>query len=375
MEFVWLLIVLAAVIYAVDLLISRYALKNMTYMCWFERDAAFEGETVRFAERLVNDKLLPVLWLKVRVQMPLALRFQNTAFVNISDKQYYQRMFSMLGYQQVTCRYVLECQQRGYYTIDEVDMISGAILSGKRCYNRVLLNRSFAIYPRLINVDDVLIPARLINGDVMVKRWIVEDPFQVSGFRDYLPTDSLNRIHWLATARQQKLQVIKRDFTASSSLVIVLNVEYKSAWVKFNVLEQSVRLCASLAQRAIDNGMPVAMLSNGLLKGYEGAHHLETSLACSREHMIEILDGLARLTFDYEIGFAPFLAEAVEGLPYSADVLVITSYIDDDLAAVISDMDKSRISVSIGFMEDVDWQRYELNDVNVYTISEEGAIK
>lgn len=375
MEFVWLIIALAVVVYAGDRLFSYFALKRVAYMCRFEREAAFEGESVRLIEQLINDKPLPILWLKVRLQMPLALKFENTAFVDISDKQYYQRLFSLLGYQQVTCRHVLNCIKRGYYVIDDVDMISGDILSGRRCYERVPMNMHFLVYPRFIDVDDVLIPARLINGDMIVKRWIIEDPFQIAGFRDYMPTDSLNKINWLATARQQRLQVIKHDFTASSSMIIMLNVTYKSSWVNYNVLEQSIRLCASLAREAVDNGIPVAVISNGLLKGYDDAIHMETPLGCSNEHMTGILEDLARLTFEYEDDFSVFLNGEIEQIPYNADILILTSYIDDDLAAAIVDIDKSRISVRMGFMEDVDWERYELNDVDVYTITEEGAIK
>ncbi|WP_026485626.1 DUF58 domain-containing protein [Caldanaerobius polysaccharolyticus] len=374
MEFIWLIIAVLVIVYVQDFLFSRYALKNLTYDCWFEQDAAFEGESVRFIERFTNNKILPVLWLRIRIQMPVELKFYNSAFVTVSDKQYYQRIFSLWSYQQVVCRHLLSCAKRGYYTVDQVDLVTGDIFKGHRCYRTVSVDRHFAVYPRLIDIDQVLIPARLIQGDFVVKRWIVEDPFHVTGYRDYQPTDSLNKINWLATAKQQKLQVAKHDFTASSSLIIALNVEYRSAWVDYEVLELGVRLCASLSQKAMDNGIPVAVVSNGLQEGYDRAVHLETPLGCSREHMKGILEGLARLSFDYQVKFSPFLSDLVDSIPYNSDLMILTSYIDDDMASVIENIDKSRISVSIAAMDDEGWDRYPLKDVNFYVISKEGEL-
>jgi len=371
MEFIWLVIALVIVVFAGDRLFSHYALRRVSYVCKFDRDAAFEGENVRLIEQIVNAKPLPVLWLKIRLQLPLELKFRNTTFVDISDKQYYQRLFSLLPYQQVTCKYVIDCTKRGYYIIDNVDMISGDVLSGRRCYNSAPSNMSISVYPHFVEVDDVLIPARLANGEMIVKRWIVEDPFFIAGFRDYLPTDSLNKINWLATARHQKLQVVKHDFTASASLIIMLNVIYKSSWINYDILEQSIRLCASLARKAIDSGIPVSVMSNGILKGYN--EYMETPLACSNEHMTLILDNLARLTFEYTGEFDIFLAAQIDKIPYNADVLILTSYLDDDLAAAIEDIDKSRISVRLAMMEKIDWESYNINDVDVYIIAEEGA--
>ncbi|SHF86042.1 Uncharacterized conserved protein, DUF58 family, contains vWF domain [Caldanaerobius fijiensis DSM 17918] len=373
MEFIWLIIAVLIIVYAQDVLFSRYALKNLSYDCWFEQDGVFEGEDVRFIERFTNNKVLPVLWLKVRIQMPLELRFYNTAFVNVSDKQYYQRIFSLWSYQQVMCRHLLSCIKRGYYTVDQVDLVSGDLLRGNRSYKTIAVNRHLLVYPRFIDIEEVLIPARLIQGDFIVKRWIVEDPFLVTGYRDYQPTDSLNKINWLATARLQKLQVAKHDFTASSSLIIALNVEYQSAWVDHEVLELIIRLCASLAQKSVDNGIPVAVMSNGLQEGYDEPTHLEIPLGSSCEHMRDILEGLARLSFEYQSRFSFFLSDLIQSIPYNADLMILTSYIDEAIASVVEDIDKDRISVSIATAEE-DWDRYSLRDVNFYLISKEGEL-
>ena len=57
---------------------------------------------------------------------------------------------------------------------------------------------------------DFRTPKHMI-GDVIVRRHLLFDPFLIAGVRAYTPGDTMNRIHWLATARQGELMVHNND--------------------------------------------------------------------------------------------------------------------------------------------------------------------
>lgn len=70
------------------------------------------------------------------------------------------------------------------------------------------------VYPNLIDLNSSFVVADSLQGDVFVRRWIIEDPIMISGIRDYTPSDNYKDINWKATAKNQTLKVNKYDYTA-----------------------------------------------------------------------------------------------------------------------------------------------------------------
>ena len=54
-------------------------------------------------------------------------------------------------------------------------------------------------------------PSRKWQGDVLVKRWIMPDPFLVGGLREYRAGDPMRSVHWGASARTGRMQVKTYD--------------------------------------------------------------------------------------------------------------------------------------------------------------------
>ena len=77
-------------------------------------------------------------------------------------------------------------------------MISGDVIGLERISLPITTDAKLIVYPGKINMEDAFIPASYLQGDTIVRRWIVDDPFIVSGTRQYLPGDPMNRINWKA---------------------------------------------------------------------------------------------------------------------------------------------------------------------------------
>ena len=68
---------------------------------------------------------------------------------------------------------------------------------------------------RELDEEELASLPRYLNGDVVVRRHLIDDPFYVAGVRDYTGHEPMNRIHWSATARENKMMVFHlEDATA-----------------------------------------------------------------------------------------------------------------------------------------------------------------
>ena len=84
-------------------LYRRFWNRNLTTSVSFTQKSAFEGETSALQEVIVNDKLLPLPALEVRLSMDRNLEFVSGAKDNssISDLSYKRDIFSLFGRQKI----------------------------------------------------------------------------------------------------------------------------------------------------------------------------------------------------------------------------------------------------------------------------------
>jgi len=161
------------------------------------------------------------------------------------------------------------------------------------------------------------------------------------GIRDYWPGDDLRRIHWPATARHGKLNVIEFDRGASENIAVVLDTAEGSEFGSGldTSLEVGVRAAASLAHWSL-RSEGVASLAAAFPDGPQWVSVDQLH----REH--EILELLARVHADADIPTSALLSWAASHLTPEASIVVITARPDDALPAVIASLVRSLVSVS-----------------------------
>ena len=67
MEILAILIIAGIVIIAEQQIFLRLVLKNVTYTVRFSQNEAMEGDTFEIVEEIINDKGLPVPWVKPEI--------------------------------------------------------------------------------------------------------------------------------------------------------------------------------------------------------------------------------------------------------------------------------------------------------------------
>lgn len=322
----------------------RRALKHVTYERHFSHATAYEGDHIEMVEKIANRKLLPIPWLRLESFLSRDLVFGKQANLDIRSGEMFQNhlsLFTMRSYRQIVRRHDIQCRNRGLYRIESATMTAGDPLGLVRVTRQFPLSLELLVYPSTVDMREIPLPSHSLLGDLLVKRWIVEDPFLISGVREYRSGDSFRSVNWKATARTGTLQVHRRDFTADHRLMICLNVETSgSMWgvaTDPERIELGIRYAATIAAHAVAGGIQTGLLSNGrVADAVQGPVYLPP-LGGALQHE-DILTKLAKLQLKSSANMAYLLNEELERAVTRTDYLIITCHREDKLHQAVDQL-------------------------------------
>ncbi|HEY5560793.1 MAG TPA: DUF58 domain-containing protein [Clostridiaceae bacterium] len=245
--------------------------KGLTFDVRFDSLGVFEGEGAVIIETLINKKLMPVWWCSLQFSVSRFLLFQGEEQKGKVNDYYRRELLTLFSYEKVVKRLNITCSKRGYFKIKELSITSGDLFAK----DKFLLNSSseveFFVYPSIIDNPTFKLSFERILGDIITKRNLIQDTFQLRGIRDYVPSDSFKGINWKATARTGEMKVNEYEYTSSIEVLFFLNVERYNSWDPENLVEEGIRLINTLALSYMEKGIPVGLLTNGcdILTGEE----------------------------------------------------------------------------------------------------------
>ena len=160
-------------------------------------------------------------------------------------------------------------------------------------------------------------------GDISVRRFILDDPTMLLGYREYTGREPMKQISWKQTAKVGKLMVRQNDYTTDRSAVVMVNM-YSSLRPQ---LEDCLKIVRTVCEQLEESKIPYELMSNGdLLSLPEGI---------GREHLFFILRrlGLSRLA-----GFNTFnhlVERCVRRRRSNCCYIVITPAVGPEIKAMI----------------------------------------
>ena len=372
MEVIALVLILIVCLAFQSWLFERFALERLEYGCSFSVEEAHEGDSIYLVESVYNKKILPLPWLKVDIHSSRWLDFAGTCSVIHQDSRRVTSSFVLKGYQKITRRWKLKCLKRGLFTTENVTLVSGDLLSLRSASMPVRVNAGIIVYPEVIELEDMFVPVNYLQSDNIVKRWIIDDPFIVSGAREYLPGDPVCRIHWPATARERRLMVRKNDFTSQLGVTILLNMQSKlyeyTDVVNKSVAEFGIKAAATVLDRSLAAGAPVRLGSNGCTMDNID-QMIFTGEAADRDHIAGLLKILASLSLKSVKDFEVFLQERISYIENSS-VIIITSYLSKNLCEQLRLLESCRNSVTVLLLDSVYEAGSEPGDIDIYALDD-----
>src|SRR5699024_2401129 len=190
------------------------------------------------------------------------------------------------------------------------------------------------VYPNLAAIEDIPLPSHSWLGEMVVRRWIMEDPFLTAGVRDYEAGDALNTINWKATARTNQLQVTKNDFSADHYLMIYVNCNQTSdIWLPIvdeDLIEESLSYAASIAAFSISKGVSTGFGCNTYI-GQKSNDTIRIEPENSQHQLTYIFETMAKLTIDANKSLTYFLQEDIDRKVSGKDILIITTHVSAEM--------------------------------------------
>ncbi|MCI9436466.1 MAG: DUF58 domain-containing protein [Lachnospiraceae bacterium] len=238
--------------------------KSLYVSVSFGKDPLFEGEQGELKEIIENKKRLPLSMLKVKFKTDRHLLFGNEKGSRTTDQYYRNDVFRIGGGERVTRTLRFRGGRRGYYTIDEVSLVASDLFFLSQLVADVPLKTEVYIYPRPYDAARLRQSLIQMNGEMLSRRHLLEDPFEYRGIREYQPYDDMRSINWKATAKTGDLKVNQRNYTSLKSVRIFFNIQDDNILKKDAAVEMTLRIVASLCQIFLRQGIQVSCYGNGV---------------------------------------------------------------------------------------------------------------
>lgn len=379
-----LLIFCVLLLWAIVLLIqlwNRYCFSKLTVQRSLSKTKIFLGEETQYIIEIENRKILPMFWLQINDRVTKGVDFPNPQMLtNLlgSPNNEFRDVFSLKWYEKVTRKYTVQPVRRGYYSFGK-GVLKAADLFGLFTLSQEEKDRvQLMVYPRVLPIEKLGLPALNPFGRKAVSGWIYEDPANKVGVRPYEQGDAFNRINWKATARHQRLHSDVITPTFDHRLLVVLNARMmNNHWEGFNqnLFEVAVICAASVAQYSLDQGYQVGLLTNGVI--YEEAPFVKIFPGKSSNQREKIMQALAMIEPFHQNDMDQMLNREMAQWEKGMTIVFITAIINERLADRLQIMQKRGFRPSVlkiggpAVDEHADEQLARLKDLPVYHINGE----
>ncbi len=220
----------------------------------------------------------------------------------------------------------IHCKRRGDYTVGYFKITIGDIFHFFRFNKRIEVPLNLRVYPRVVDIHKVLIQPKMSLGEILINNLLFQDYTEISGLKRYEPGDSIKKIHWKASAKQEETLVKSFEMKGETNLVLFINASLESYREDTHgfLEDLAVETSLSIANYCLRKGIRVSLCyeKGGALVYLEGNH-----LSDFKKLMEELVTFHPTGTID----FAEQISKYTTGLPSGTTVIFITPEIDKEI--------------------------------------------
>lgn len=306
---------------------TQHSLDEVSYRRAFGETHLEHGQETTLTLQFTNAKLLPLAWLTVQDTFParLVLLTDETRRTASLEKDLLISLVSLRWYERVTHTHRVVGAHRGRYPLGPAELVSGDVFGLQQSRRRIPQVDYLIVYPKVVPVSALGLPAGRPMGDWLARRRVMEDPLRFAQVREYRPGDNPRHIHWRASARTGVLQT--KVFEPSDTLALMLAVDVQTVAEAYAIvpeyLELAATAAASLAVEALEQRHMVGLCANSI-----GEHGEYWQLIRPGRHPLQarvLLERLAALEGFRGRPFAAMLQDVRPSLPWGATVIAITA--------------------------------------------------
>ncbi len=331
---------------------KKYSLKNLNYKRNFSKTVIEIGEEFDVESIVENKGFSPVTFLQISEEYPSIIEYKNKASTIKNVETIIHKMTMMiLPYQRIKRKYKISGSKRGRYLCKDVTLIIGDILGLKVFEETLSFLHEIVVLPQKLNLDEEVVPYGDFNGDVSVRRWIIEDPILTVGIREYTGMEPQKTIHWPSSLKSGRLMVKKFDYTTDNRVMIILNIEtHKPFWANIDhaKIEKCISFVRTIVEELEEKGISYGFGSNGQIMG-ESSEKLIMP-GWGTKHFNDIIERLGRIDYAINLQFEEMIVELIRmNIKYGTYIMVMPYLLEEyvEFTNILSNLCEKFIIISL----------------------------
>ena len=337
---------------------NKVSLEDVFYERTLSQNRVFMGEEVQMSISLINKKPVPLGRLEAEDDIPIEIEFLDAEMVPSANPSTHtlRHTTSIAWYERIRWEYTIKCSQRGLFKIGPVHVESGDLFGFFNNEKTFSHQDYLLVYPRVVPLIELGMPASRPLGDVKGGLRIYEDASRPSGLREYQQGDPMKIVDWKASARMQRLQV--RTFEPSTTVTIVLAVDVDTTahyWEGYSSvnLERVTTAAASLATYVTERQYSLGLFSNGTPMLADRPMKVPPSQ--SPEQLTIVLEALATIRPLAMGQMWAQLAQNARQFPLGATLVIVTAFFQPEMTDVIHTLKGHGYKLVIVHVGDGEW--------------------
>jgi len=286
---------------------------------------------------VINTSRIPKLWLEVS---------NNTTIPNATGS----RVLTLLrGRQKRSYTARTWLTGRGGFLLGPTTITSGDPFGIFRVSKNLPATSSLVVLPMLVNVTEFLSPPGLLPGGKAIRRKSQDITPHASGVREYVPGDSVKRIHWPTSVRRDQLMVKEFEQDPQAEVWLFLDthkgvhfskpgelyeappvddlflLRRRKVKLSPSTLEYSISITASLAHYFLEQRRSVGMVAAS------GRTYKVITAERSERQEAKILEELAFLQAESTFSLAALVTAQMGQLPQGSSAILVTPTVSPEL--------------------------------------------
>jgi uncharacterized protein (DUF58 family) len=330
------------------------------------------GDLVAVVIQIENRGKLPIPWCLVEDLLPRQALIHDPPNLGVEGRRV---QLSMLrpGAQR-TLMYQLRCNRRGYYQVGPLVLETGDLFGLHRRYRVATKPHFLLVFPQVVPLEGYDVSSKRPIGEVRMTYRLYEDPTRIAGVRRYEAGDSLNRVHWKATARTGVLHSKVYEPSTVVGATLLLEYHHASHDPRHEPVrsELAVTAAASIANAVYEMGQQIGLITNGRdaadrirQEGWdydirtrdaarqagsmaETSDRLQPVVIPTRrgpDQLLQILECLARVELTDGLTLPQLIGETMSRLPRDATVIAILPRVTTENAIALENLKRQGYAV------------------------------
>jgi uncharacterized protein (DUF58 family) len=360
------------------MLLSRYLarewIENITADRECSRLTAEIGNKVGIIVNVKNSGKLPIPWLLIEDAVSKRALVQRPPRISLEGRR--MNIMQLAAHGQKSLLYQITFLMRGYYQLGPLLLETGDLFGLHRRFRVATKPHFVLVFPKVLPLEGYDLASRRPIGEVRLTHRLFEDPTRISGVREYQHGDSLNRIHWRATARTGSLHCKVYEPSCIAGMTVLLDFHQGGYPDRSEPhrSELAVTAAASLSNAVYQMGQQIGFITNARdaadrIREEGVSHEFRTrSLALDTvemqgrserlrpvivetrrgpEQLVRILEALARAELTDGLRFAQLVIEATSRLPRDATVVALLPDVPPETAIALGSLRRRGYAVTV----------------------------